>query len=95
MWMCFRPTGITTTSSPPFLPASLDNNTIPFPSPARGMFRFGDMVSGVSLLYFTNLFQIVNECIPHLGILFDIGLHLFIVNELQRIAVLQIEVAPQ
>ena len=30
---CFRPTGITTTSSPPFLPAFLDNNTIPFPSP--------------------------------------------------------------
>ena len=62
-------------------------------SPARGMFRFGDMVSDVSLLYFTNLFQIVDECIPYLGILFDIGLHLFIVNELQRIAVLQIEVA--
>ena len=29
--MCFRPTGITATSSPPFLPASLDNNPIPLP----------------------------------------------------------------
>ena len=29
--MCFRPTGITTTSSPPFLPASLDNNILPLP----------------------------------------------------------------
>ena len=46
------------------------------------MFRFGDMVSGVSFLDFTYFLQILDKCFPLLGFLFDIGLHLFIVNEL-------------
>ena len=52
------------------------------PSPARGMFRFGDMVSGVSFLDFTYFLQIFDKCFPLFDILFDIGLHLFIINEL-------------
>ena len=60
--MCFRPTGITTTSSPPFLPASLDNNTIPLPFPGErdgSFWQYGVSRSNPVITTHPKLLQII------------------------------------